>query len=201
MGFLNRNDAKLFRGYFDEMCKLLGISVGYSYIVKKEMTIHGEDKSTYSALQRINILFDENPKVDTLNRLGWMSELNDQKPIVANLPYNTPNLTVGAKLFVESVSGIGRPRVFKITHIATDLEYPDAYTCIIVPVFDQYIQKNQYTLVNNEKINVDVSERTSKDQPYIYLTGKEDIDSTPDKNKEWADKYSFINNKKSPYSG
>ena len=153
MGLLNRQDAKIFRGYFNEMVKLIGQSVGYQYIVKRELTIHSEDNSILSAPIRIDILFDENPQVDTLNRLGWVSELNQQKPIVINMPYNTPNLTVNARVTIESVDGVARPRVFKITKIVSDLEFPDAYTCAIVPVFDQYVQKNQYTLVNHEKIN------------------------------------------------
>lgn len=201
MGLLNRQDAKIFRGYFSEMVKLIGQSVGYQYVVKKELTIHSEDNSVLSAPIRIDILFDENPQVDTLNRLGWVSEINQQKPIVINMPYNTPNLTVNARVTVESVDGVARPRVFKITQIASDLEFPDAFTCAIVPVFDQYVQKNQYTLVNHEKINQDESDRTSKDQPYKYVTDEHNIDNTPKENIEYENKYTFINDKKSPYSG
>ena len=165
MGLLNRQDSKIFRGYFNEMCKLIGISVGYQYVTKKELTIHSEDNSELSMPIRIDILFDENPNIDTLNKIGWVSELNDQKPIIANLPYNTPNLSVNARIIVESIDGVARPRVFRITKIQSDLEFPDAYTCALVPVFDQYTQKNQYTLVNTEKISQDESKRTSKDQP------------------------------------
>lgn len=201
MGLLNRQDAKIFRGYFSEMVKLIGQSVGYQYVVKKELTIHSEDNSVLSAPIRIDVLFDENPQVDTLNRLGWVSEINQQKPIVINMPYNTPNLTVNARVTVESVDGVARPRVFKITQIVSDLEFPDAFTCAIVPVFDQYVQKNQYTLVNHEKINQDESDRTSKDQPYKYVTDEHNIDNTPKENIEYENKYTFINDKKSPYSG
>ena len=201
MGLLNRSDSLIFRGYFNEMAKLIGITVGYQYIVKKELTIHSEDNSTLSQPVRINILFDENPSVNTLNRLGWISETGDQKPIVANLPYNTPNLTVNCRIIVETSDGTARPRVFKITSIQSDLEFPDAYTCALVPVFDQIPQQNEYSLVNNEKVNQNMGERTSEDQPYRYLTNKEDIDTTPEQNKQWKDKYSFINEDKSPYSG
>ena len=146
MGLLNRSDATIFRGYFREMCKLLGQSVAYQYVKEQKMTIHSEDNSELSMPIRIDIIFDENPSVDTLKRMGWVSELNEQRPIIINMPYNTPNLTVNARITVESVDGIGRPRVFRITKIMSDLEFPDAFTCSIVPVFDQYKQKNQYTL-------------------------------------------------------
>ena len=201
MGLLNRKDSRIFRQYFKEMVKLIGQSVGYQYIVERQYTIHSEDNSTLSAPIRIDVLFDENPKVDTLNRLGWVSELNEQRPIVVNMPYDTPNLSINARLIVESVDGTPRPRVFKITQIESDLEFPDAYTCAAVPVFDQYIQKNQYTLVNHEKINQNESPRTSKDQPYSYITDSHNIDNTPKENIEYENKYNFINEKNSPYSG
>ena len=201
MGLLNREDSRIFRQYFKEMVKLIGQSVGYQYIVERKYTIHSEDNSKLSAPIRMDVLFDENPTVDTLNRLGWVSELNEQKPIVVNMPYDTPNLSVNARLLIESVDGTPRPRVFKITQIESDLEFPDAYTCAAVPIFDQYAQKNQYTLVNHEKINQDESPRTSKDQPYSYITDSHNIDNTPKENIEYENKYNFINEKNSPYSG
>lgn len=201
MGLLNRNDAAIFRKYFSEMCKLIGQSVGYQYVVAKDMTIHSEDNSQLSAPVRLDILFDENPSIDTLNKIGWVSELNSQQPVIANLPYNTPKLTVNARITIESVDGVSRPRAFKITKIASDLEYPDAYTCALVPVFDQYPQKNQYTLVNTEKINQNESERTSKDQPYKYITNSFKIDTTPQEQIDWENEFTYINDKNSPYSG
>lgn len=201
MGLLVRDDSRLFRRYFSEMCKLIGISVGYQYVVKKQMTIHSEDNSILSMPVRLDIIFDENPTIDTLNKLGWVAEIGEQRPIIINVPYNTPHLTVNARITIESIDGVQRPRVFRITKIKSDLEYPDAYTCVVVPVFEQYPQKNQYTLVNAEKVNQEKSERTSEDQPYRYITNTEDIDTTPDKHKEWENTFNFIDDKNSPYSG
>lgn len=201
MGLLNRADSTIFRQYFNEMVKLIGQSVGYQYVVKQELTIHSEDNSKLSIPIRLDVLFDENPSVDTLNKLGWVSEVNDQKPIIVNMPYNTPNLTVNARVIIESVDGVGRPRVFRVTKIQSDLEFPDAFTCALVPVFDQYVQKNQYTLVNTEKISQEESERTSKDQPYEYITSSQSIDTTPEEHMIWENKYSFIDDSNSPYSG
>ena len=201
MGLLNRADSTIFRQYFNEMVKLIGQSVGYQYVVKQELTIHSEDNRKLSVPIRLDVLFDENPSVDTLNKLGWVSEVNDQKPIIVNMPYNTPNLTVNARVIIESVDGVGRPRVFRVTKIQSDLEFPDAFTCALVPVFDQYVQKNQYTLVNTEKISQEESERTSKDQPYEYITSSQSIDTTPEEHMIWENKYSFIDDSNSPYSG
>lgn len=200
-GLLNRQDSTIFRQYFREMCMLIGISVGYQYVVKQEMTIHSEDNSELSMPIRLDILFDENPSTNTLNKIGWVSETGDMKPIIANLPYNTPNLTVNARLTIESSDGVARPRVFRITKIMADLEFPDAYTCALVPVFDQIPQRNQYTLVNNEKISQEGSKRTSKDQPATYITGEHIIDTTPAPNIDFENTYTFIDDNNSPYSG
>ena len=201
MGLLNRDDARIHRAYFQEMTKLIGIQVLYQYVIKQELTIHSEDNSTLSQPIQLDILFDENPSQKTLNRMGWVSELGrDDNPIVINVPYNTPNLTVNARITIESTDGIKRPRVFKITQIQADLEYPEAFTCMVAPVYDQLEQRNQYTLVNHEKINEDMSKRTSKDQDSLYITSQEKIDTTPEEFKEWEQKYTYINDDKSPYS-
>lgn len=201
MGLLVRQDVRIHRAYFSEMCKLIGVSVAYQYVVKSEMTIHSEDNSFLSVPLRIDVIFDDQPSVDTLKRLGWVTELNEQQPIVINMPYNTPNLTVNARIMIESIDGTPRPRVFKVTKIESDLEYPDAYTCAIVPVVDQTYQKNQYTLVNTEKISEEDSPRTSQEQPYQYVTGSHSIDTVPKEHTEWENKYNFINDKNSPYTG
>ena len=200
MGLLNRSDARHFRKYFVEMAKLKGISAGYQYIIKQEYTIHSEDNSTLSAPMRIDILLDENPPIATLNRMGWVIESNDSpKPIIATLPYNTPNLTVNARIILETIDGVNRYRTFKITKIISDFEYPDTYTVALVPVYDQKPQKNHYTLVNNEKISTDNSDYTSENQPYKYLTEKEEIDTTPQEYIKWSENYSFIDDRKGPY--
>ena len=200
MGLLNRSDSKLQRRYFSEMCKLIGISVLYQYVVERDMTIHSENKNKISAPIRIDILFDEDPTIDTLTKLGWVSELNEQKPIIINVPYNLPKLSVGARITIESIDGVQRPRVFEITKIQSDLEYPDSFVCAVTPVFDQLEQVNEYTLVNYNKINTEDSDVTSMEQPWQHIGNKE-VDTTPEANKEYYNKYSYISDDSSPYSG
>lgn len=201
MGLLVGKDSLILRSYFKEMCKLRGISVGYQYITKKEMTIHSEENNTYSMPIRIDILFDENPSIDTLTKYGWLSELGEQQPVIANFSYDTPYLRVGCRVTIEASGGSLRPRVFRISKMANDLEYPDSFICALVPVYDQLPQKNQYTLVNTEKISQEESKRTSKDQSSKYITDNYSIDTTPKEYTEWENKYNFINENNSPYSG
>lgn len=200
MGLLNRSDSKIYRHFFNEAVKLLGQRVAYQYVINQELTIHSEDNSNLSAPIPLDIIFEENPTIDTLNRLGWISEMNDQRPIVIYLPYTTPKLSVNARITIETVDGTPRPRTFKVTKIGSDLEFPDAYACSIVPVFDQYEQTNQYSITNYEKINTEESKVTSEDQPYKFIQSTDKEDTTPKQYKDWQEDYSFISDEKSPFS-
>lgn len=200
MGLLIRDDALMFRNYFKEAVKLKGISVAYQWIIDKQYTIHSERNFKYSQPIRIDIILNENPSIETLNTNGWLSELEGNLPIIANLPYNTPNLEVGCRITLATVKGTPRPRVFDITKINSRLEYPDSFTVALAPALDQFPQKNQYTLVNNEKVSQEKGERTSKEQKSMYTTNTDVIDTTPKQFIQWENDYEFINNDKSPYS-
>lgn len=200
MGLLVRNEALLQRRYFKEMCKLVGISCAYQWVTDKKYTIHSEKNFKYSQPVRMDIILDENPTIETLNTYGWLSELGDTLPLIAHIPFDTPNLMVGCRITLATVRGTDRPRVFDITKIGSNLEYPDSYTVALAPVLDQFPQRNQYTLVNNEKVSQEKSEVTSKEQNSLYTTNTEVIDTTPEKFKEWENNYSFINDDSSPYS-
>lgn len=200
MGVLVNDDSLLARRYFKEMARLIGVKCLYQYITNLDLTIHSEDNSRLSTAIPLDILLDEHPTIHTMNRLGWLSEINEEtKPIIATLPFDTPNLTVNARITLASIDGVQRPRVFKITKIVSDFEYPDTYTVALVPVFDQIPQKNQYELVNLEKTTYDSSNRTSKEQPYMYLVDQADLDTTPQEYKDWTENFTYLNDEKSPY--
>lgn len=200
MGMLVRNDALRFRQYFKEAVKLVGLSVAYQWVTKQEYTIHSEKNFEYSQPIRMDIILDENPTIETLNTYGWLSELGDTLPIIAHIPFNTPNLKVGCRITLATIKGTDRPRIFEITKIGSNLEYPDSYTVALAPVLDQFPQRNQYTLVNNEKVSQEKSEFTSKEQNSSYTTNTEIIDTTPKQFIEWENNYELISDEPSSYS-
>lgn len=200
MGMLVRNDALRFRQYFKEAVKLVGLSVAYQWVTKQEYTIHSEKNFEYSQPIRMDIILDENPTIETLNTYGWLSELGDILPIIAHIPFNTPNLKVGCRITLATIKGTDRPRIFEITKIGSNLEYPDSYTVALAPVLDQFPQRNQYTLVNNEKVSQEKSEFTSKEQNSSYTTNTEIIDTTPKQFIEWENNYELISDEPSSYS-
>lgn len=200
MGMLVRQEALLQRKYFKEMCKLVGISCAYQWVEDVKYTIHSEKNFTYSQPIRMDVILNENPTIETLNTYGWLSELGDTLPIIAHIPFDTPCLRVGCRITLATVKGTNRPRVFDIIKIGSNLEYPDSYTVALAPVLDQFPQKNQYTLVNNEKVSQEKSKVTSKEQNSLYTVNTEVIDTTPEQFKEWENNYSILSEDKSDYT-
>lgn len=149
MGLLTKNDSTLYRNWFKEMCRLRGISVGYQYATDTIKTIHSEFQSTYSDTISIDIIFDANPKVNTLKKLGWVSENSDDKPYIAYLPYDTVNLNTESIIVIPpSVENNTRSRKFKVTSITELIEYPDCWICTLAPVFDTETLNNDYSESN-----------------------------------------------------
>lgn len=200
MGLLVTRDVLMQRKYFKEMCKLVGISCAYQWVTKKEFTIHSEKNFEYSQPIRMDIILNENPTIDTLNTYGWLSELGDTLPLIAHLPFDTPELIIGCRITLATVEGTARPRIFDITKIGSNMEYPESYTVALAPALDQFPQRNQYTLVNNEKVSQEMSDVTSEEQNSMYTVETKVIDTTPKSFIDWENSYDFLNDEKSPYS-
>jgi len=145
MGLLTKNDATIYRRFFKEMARLRGQTVLYQYLIKNYETIHGEVIPVkLSDPIAIDVIFNENPSIKTLKRLGWLSIDPDDKPYIMQMPYDTPNLTVDAEVSIQPVDSIGKPTRFRITEIRTLLEFPDCYTCRVAPVPESDDPKNVY---------------------------------------------------------
>lgn len=146
MGLLTNADATLYRGWFREMTKLLGISVQYRYVINQESTIHGEVNPTnLSDPITLDIIFDTNPKVKTLKNIGWVSETNEEKPYLMMFPFDTPNISNEARVYIPpDVQAVKDIKEFKITSINTNMEYPDCYICTVVPVMQSEEIRDNY---------------------------------------------------------
>ncbi len=168
MGTLFNKDLTLFRGYFKEQAKLLGIHVKYKYPIDPELNLHGRDAQLgFSEPIEMDIILSQSPKLSTLKRLGWVSEDPNEKPWLAQLPYDAPNLQKNCRILFdaplplgmfEDDKGVGE---FKVTEITVDQIFPDSYYCKLAPVFE-----TPYTL----------KPENYKDKSYSYL--KVDQDAT-----------------------
>ena len=152
MGLLTQNDSTIFRSYFKEMAKLIGIRVLYQYPIDMNFTIYAEEvPKGFSEEIELDIIFDENPKVTTLRKYGWVSELPEDKPYMATLPFDTKNLCKGCRILIVPPQPLADKRTFVITDIQAGLEFPDSWVCKLAPVFfnktpekklEQYKDKN-----------------------------------------------------------
>lgn len=152
MGILKQHDATHFRNYFKEMAKLLGIRVIYQYPIDMNFSMYAEeDPKGFSEEYNMDIIFEENPKITTLRKYGWVSELPDDKPYLAQLPFDAKNLCKGCRISIIPPLPLADKRVFVITDIQSNLEFPDSWMCKLAPVFfnktpekklDEYKDKN-----------------------------------------------------------
>ena len=139
MGILTKSDSKIFRQYFKEMAKLIGITVIYQYPVDMNFTIYAEENPKgFSERIEMDIIFDENPKVTTLRKYGWVSELPEDKPYMAQLPFDAKNLCKGCRITIippKPLIDNSNEAVFVITDIKANIQFPDSWACKLAPVF------------------------------------------------------------------
>ncbi len=163
MGLLTDSDAKVFRGWFEEMARLHGISVGYQYPLDNTKTIHSEPNFPMSNPIQLDIVFNENPTLDTLRKHGWVTEIGEQKPVVAQVPYNTPKLQRYSRIIIPPIGTIVDARTFEVTAISTILEYPDCWTVKLAPVFNTYQEENNLDLKEANVSVMDVKTNGTQD--------------------------------------
>lgn len=174
MGLLTRHDSTLFRSWYHEMAALRGIPVLYRYPIKIDPTIHSEMITEMSEPIEMNIIFETNPKTSTLKQIKWVSEFPNDKPYIAILPFDAPNLQTECTISIKPIDSLNETyRDFKITSINTILEFPDSWTCTLAPIFDvkQGTPKNDYTNSNYNYIDED---KTTNPDEYSYIKAKKD---------------------------
>jgi hypothetical protein len=157
MGLLTKSDSTIFRSYFKEMAKLLGIKVIYQYPVDMKFTIYAEENPKgFSEEILMDIIFDENPKITTLRKYGWVSEMPDDKPYLAQLPFDAKNLCAGCRISIFPPMPMADKRVFVITDIKSNLQFPDSWMCKLAPVFFKKTEdKLDYKNKNNVFMNLE----------------------------------------------
>ena len=159
MGLLTRKDSTIFRSFFKEMAKLRGISALYQYPIDMKFSIYAEENPRgFSEEIPIDIIFTENPKTTTLRKYGWVTEVPEDKPYLAELPFDAKNLCKGCRIILPAPAPLANNRVFVVTDIQSNLEFPDSWMCKLAPVFfDKETEEKleQYADKNNVFMNLD----------------------------------------------
>lgn len=139
-GILLTPDAKLQRNYFKEMCKLIGINCIYRAVKPgKKYTTYAELDTNFEKPQLIGCIFDEHPTQQTLKKIGWVSELQENSSII-HIAYDTPGLQQGCLFTLPSGLDDGKGRLFRLVKISTIMVYPASIACELVPEYE-----NTYT--------------------------------------------------------
>ena len=155
---LNEQDMKLHRGYFIEMCSLLGVKVIHrAPRQSKTWTTYAEIDSNYFEPELVPCIFDEHPTQRTLKTLGWVSELQES-PSIISVPYDTKGLQQGSLFIIPSAFDKSKGRLFRVVEIAGQMIYPASLTCKLVPEYENTFSQNQlqhkahsFTLLNREE--------------------------------------------------
>lgn len=165
-GSLLTPDAKLFRNYFDELVKLIGIKVFYRAPKPgKTYTTYTEIISNYYDPIEIGCIFEDHPQQQTLKKLGWVSELQESASLIS-VPYDTPELQQGALFFLPSGLDDGKSRLFRVTQMSNIMIYPSSITCQVVPEFENTFQPEQY---NYQKSSFNVLKEDGNDKPDPFI--------------------------------
>lgn len=158
-GLLLNGNIKLHRQYFREMVKLLGVYVIYrAPKTNKHWTTYGEIEGNYEPPLLVGCIFDQHPTQQTLKKIGWVSELQENASII-HVDYDLPNLQQGALFVIPSGLDNAKGRLFRVTKLTNSIIYPASIMCEIVPEYeDTFIPETQYdfqhssfTSLNEEK--------------------------------------------------
>lgn len=157
-GLLLNKDIKLHRHYFKEMVKLHGINVIYRSLKEgKKWTNYGEVDANYNQPLLIGCIFDEHPTQQTLKKIGWISELQQNSSLI-HIPYDTPNIEVGCLFLVPSGLDNAKARLFRCVSLSNIMVYPASITCEIVPEYENTydnslnnFKDSSFNLLNEEE--------------------------------------------------
>lgn len=171
-GDLLKPDIRIWRQYFRECCKLLGIRVLFRAPKPgKKYTEYAELDANYFPPILIGCIFDEHPSQQTLRKMGWMSELDENSSFI-HVDYDLKGLQQGALFIIPSGLDDGNARLFRVVKMATSMVYPASIVCEIVPEyidnFEDYTGGHTVeTLIESEDLNVFEDERIAPMTSYM----------------------------------
>lgn len=145
-GILINQDTKLHRQYFKEMCKLIGVNVIFRAPKPgKYYTTYTEIKANYENPEVVSCIFEEYPKQQTLKKLGWVAELDENASII-HVPYDLKGLQQGALFIIPSGLDNAEGRLFRVVKLTNSMIYPSSIACQIVPEYENTLNE---TVINN----------------------------------------------------
>ena len=153
-GKLLHEEIKINRQYFREMVKLLGIYVLYRAPKgnEKKYNSWAEVDVNYEPPIKIGCIFDEHPTQQTLKKMGWVSELQENSSII-HVDYDLPKLQNGSLFIIPSGLDDGKARIFRVIRLTTSIVYPASIACEIIPEYiDSFNEKTDYGYDSQDEV-------------------------------------------------
>lgn len=144
-GLLISKDIKLHRMWFKQMVALHGINCKYKAPFKnKEYDIHGDLQTGYKPEIIVGCLFEEHPNQKSLVKAGWVAELQEGSSMI-HVPYDLPDLQVGALFEVPSGLDNGKGRLFRVISMSNIMIYPASIACEIALEYESVDEQHLIT--------------------------------------------------------
>lgn len=144
-GLLITKDIKLHRTWFKQMTALHGINCKYrAPLPNKTYDIHGDLQTGYAPEILVGCIFEEHPDQKSLKKAGWVAELQENSSMI-HVPYDLPNLQVGALFEVPSGLDNGESRTFRVISMSNIMIYPASITCEIALEYESNDEQHLIT--------------------------------------------------------
>ena len=149
-GKLINKDIKLHRMWFKQLLTLHGINCKYrAPLPNKSFDIHGDLTTKYKPEIIVGCLFEEHPNQKSLRKAGWVAELQEGSSMI-HVPYDLPDLQVGALFEVPSGLDNGKPRLFRVISMSNIMIYPASIACEIALEYES-VDEQRLTTTAQEK--------------------------------------------------
>lgn len=150
-GLLINKDIKLYRTWFKQMTALHGINCKYRAPLKnKEYDINGDLQTGYKPEIIVGCIFEEHPDQKSLKKAGWVAELQESSSII-HVPYDLPDLQVGALFEVPSGLDTGKGRVFRVISMSNIMIYPASIACEIALEYESVDEQHLITTAHEKE--------------------------------------------------
>lgn len=150
-GLLISKDIKLHRTWFKQMTTLHGINCKYRAPDKsKTYDKQGDLCTNYQPEILVGCLFEEHPDQKSLRKSGWVAELQESSSII-HVPYDLPDLQVGALFEVPSGLDEGKGRLFRVINMSNIMIYPASITCEIALEYSSVDEQHLITSAHDRE--------------------------------------------------
>lgn len=148
---LNGKNIKLHRNWFKQFVALHGINCKYrAPLSNKENDIHGDLQTGYKPAITVGCIFEEHPNQKSLKKAGWVAELQEGSSMI-HVPYDLPDLQVGALFEIPSGLDDGKGRLFRVISMANIMIYPASIACEIALEYESNDEQHLITVAHEKE--------------------------------------------------